>query len=288
MPENGSSGIHVALAFDDDWWAAAYATMRSVCLGTHRRADLVFHLCHPALGKGHRADLQAIADEFGATLVDHDLDADEVYSHFAQSLPHTKHISAVTYARMLLAWLLPDDIARVVYLDCDVLVRAPIEELAEIDLAGRPLGAVKEVNAWRLASGRDVRTRRDLFDPADPFFNAGVLAIDLAEWRKMNIEKLLAELEKEGTLGRLRNDQLILNHVFKDNWAVLDGRWNMLAKGRTVQVLDPAVVHYTGVRKPWKLWSGLPFARVYRHVMTNELFWRYLRHRWRRSWLGRK
>ena len=50
--------------------------------------------------------------------------------------------------------------------------------------------------------------------------------------------------------------------------------------------LDPALVHYSGPNKPWNLISGLPFARTYRHVMTNELFYRYMRHRWARWWLG--
>jgi lipopolysaccharide biosynthesis glycosyltransferase len=286
MPDKGATGIHVALAFNDDYWAPAFATMRSVCLATHRRGELVFHLCHSALTDRHRADLAGITEEFGARLVDHNLAADETFRHLAEVLPHTRHLSAEMYARILLARLVPDDIDRLVYLDCDVMVRAPIEALAEIDLGGRPLGAVREINAWRFASGRDARHRRDLFDPADPFFNSGVLAIDLGAWRRMELETALADLEAEGTLARLHNDQLVLNHLFKGNWTPLEGRWNMLARSRAVEVLEPAIVHYGGVRKPWKFASGLPFARVYRHVMTNELFWRYMRHRWRRRLFG--
>ncbi len=278
--------IHLALAFDDNFWAPAYATMRSVCLASRRRQELVFHLCHPALRRNSIVDLERIGTEFGATLVHHDLDADPDYRHFAASLPHTRHISAVMYARMLFDRIIPKEVDRLIYLDCDVLARAPIEELAEADLQGRPLGAVKELNAWRFTHGRDAAANHDLFDSAEPMFFSGMLVIDLAAWRKIDMAKTLRELEANGTLARFLNDQQILNYIFKGRWTRLDGRWNMLARGRAIEVLDPALVHYSGPNKPWNLISGLPFARTYRHVMTNELFYRYMRHRWARWWLG--
>jgi len=43
---------HIALTFDDYFWAPAYATMRSVCLTTRRRADLVF-ACANGTFRGH-------------------------------------------------------------------------------------------------------------------------------------------------------------------------------------------------------------------------------------------
>ena len=44
-PVSGMSApIHIVLAFDDNFWAPAFTLMRSACLSTHRRQDLVFHL----------------------------------------------------------------------------------------------------------------------------------------------------------------------------------------------------------------------------------------------------
>jgi hypothetical protein len=31
--------------------------------------------------------------------------------------------------------------------------------------------------------------------------------------------------------------------------------------------------------------QSVAFARFYRHVMTNDLFYRFARHRWKRWWL---
>ena len=66
---NTAGPLHIALTFDDYFWAPAYATMRSVCLTTRRRADLVFHLFHWHLADENRAILDAIGTEFGARIV---------------------------------------------------------------------------------------------------------------------------------------------------------------------------------------------------------------------------
>jgi len=284
------TGLHVALAFDEKFAVPAYATMRSICLMTTRRKELVFHLCHPGLGKKSLGILEKLTEEFGAKIVHYDLGANNDYQHFAAILPHTKHISAVMYARMMLDQIVPSDILRLVYVDCDLLIRAPIEELILSELGGLPVGAIKEPHSLRFAHGSDAVQNHDLFDSADPFFNSGVMVMDLDLWRKNSSLQKLREAEKSGALARLANDQQVLNFLFKNNWKQLDGAWNMFGVSRAIEGLDPKIVHYTGLNKPWNMFSGLPFARVYRHVMTNDLFYSYMRQRWAQKfkWLGRK
>jgi lipopolysaccharide biosynthesis glycosyltransferase len=282
-----STALHIALAFDEHFWAPAYATMRGVALATHRRADLVFHLCHRALSDRSRAGLTANTEEFGATRVHQDNDNDAGYMHLARSLPHTKYISEVMYARLLLDRIVAPDIDRIAYVDCDILVRAPIEGLLDQDLKSRPLGAAQDAHAMVSSNRRDIRQDRDLFDPADPYFNSGVLVIDLKAWRQMDIVARLYDFEKQGILARLRNDQQILNFLFKNNWTQIDPSWNTFAASAAIEIFNPKAVHYTGLEKPWNLLNLLPFRRVYRHVMTNEVFYRYMRERWKRNWLRR-
>ncbi len=43
--------LHIALSFNDKFWAPAYAVMRSICLTSTRRKDIVFHL--PLLETSH-------------------------------------------------------------------------------------------------------------------------------------------------------------------------------------------------------------------------------------------
>ena len=280
--------IHIALTFDDNFWAPAYATMRAICLFSHRRDDLVFHLCHRTLSDAHRADLLAITAEFPVELRWYDLDQSELFRDVAKRMPENKRLSNIVYARLMIDKLLGPDVARVLYLDCDMLVRDGIEKLFDIDMEGKPIAAVRDTMGAFITGGRDLRANRDIFDPADPYFNAGLVLIDVAQWRAAEIIGQLEVALREGVMARIYYDQDFLNLVFKNNWHQLAWRWNTIDARHAHEGLDPAILHYTGEAKPWGIFSGMfhwvAFGRLYRHVMTNELFYKFARHRWKRWW----
>lgn len=280
--------IHIALTFDDNFWAPAYATMRSICLFSHRRADLVFHLCHRTLSMAHRADLAAITEEFPVALRWYDLDQSELFRDVAKRMPENKRLSNIVYARLMIDRLVGPEVARVLYLDCDMLVRDNIEKLYDLDMADFPIAAVRDSIGAFITGGRDLRNNRDIFDIANPYFNAGMVLIDVAKWREADIIGRMEQALKDGVMARIYYDQDFLNLVFQRNWLALPWRWNTIDARHAHEGLDPAILHYTGENKPWGVFSGMlqsvAFARLYRHVMTNELFYRFARHRWKRWW----
>lgn len=279
--------IHIALAFDDNFWAPAYAVMRSICLFTRRRGDLVFHLIHQPITAEHRADLEKISDEFGATLVWHDLTKSELFRSVISRTPSSDRWTSVVYGRLLVDTLVDPDVKRVIYLDCDMLVRSPIEELYAAELGPHPIGAVRDTQGAFIVGGKDIKNNRDIFDPADPYFNSGMLVIDIDKWRATDIPARLEELIASGVMSRLYYDQDVLNLIFKNNWQHIAPRWNTIDARHPHEGLDPAILHYTGPFKPWHVVSNVAFRRIYRHIMTNELFYRFMRHRWKRWWLKR-
>jgi len=286
-----SSKIHVALTFDDNFWAPAYATMRSICIASHRRADLVFHLCHRPLTDENVADLRKIETEYGATLTWYDLENDERFNQVTGKARYHKRTTNIIYARLMLHEILPAEITRVIYMDCDMYVRAPIEELSDMDLDGKPIAAVREPWSHLIVGGRDLKNNLDLFDLADPYFNSGLLVIDREKWAAAGVVARFQAMIEDGTMDRLYYDQDVLNLIFKHNWKRLPQLWNIINPRGPHEAFDPMLLHYTGPRKPWNLVSGVAFARVYRHVMTNDLFYRFFWFRMRRRlkrWVGLK
>ena len=283
--------IHVVLSFDDAFWAPAYAVMRSACLSSKRRRDMVFHLLHMPLSEEHRADLEAITSEFGAELRWYPLAEQPIFDAFTAGLKTSAQWPRVVYARLLLGELLPPDLERVLYLDCDMLVRRPLEELFDTDLEGKPIGAVLDTLHPFIMGRRDMRENPDIFDLADPYFNSGLMLVDMAGWRAMDVRGAMGELATRGWLARLQYDQDMLNIIFRGRWKALPWRWNTMDAHRAHETLNPAILHFTGLNKPWALTAGIrrstAYARWYRHVMTNALFYRFARQRWKRWWLKR-
>ena len=278
--------LHVALAFDDHFWAPAYATVRSVCLTTRRRTDLVFHLFHWHLAPEHAEDFEAITSEFGATIHHRPLDAEPSVRELIESLPGTRAFPPVVYARLLLDELLPPEIDRLLYLDSDLYVRAPVERLLELDLEGNSLAAAPEPGRHHLVAGDDMRKRQGPFDIADPYFNSGVLLIDRSAWGRAGLRDFLAQLQRSGELAALYHDQDILNLKFRDNWLRLDPLWNLTKPHPALRALDPFIVHYTTGMKPWNALAYVAFGSSYKHVMTRDVLRRYRRYL-RRRWLQR-
>jgi lipopolysaccharide biosynthesis glycosyltransferase len=286
MTSTSTGPLHIALTFDDNFWAPAYATMRSICLTTKRRKDLVFHLIHSQLTAEHRADLDAISDEFGATLVDHLLDDDRELLDFVATLPHSKSLPPIVYARLFLEHYIPADAERFLFIDCDVYVRAPIEKLINIDLEGHPIAAAPEPGRHHLMKGDDMRTFNKPFDLSDSYFNAGVIVIDRAKWVAADLPGTLREHVRTGLMADLYQDQDVLNLRIKDDWKELDPRWNLTKPHPALRSLDPYIVHYTTGQKPWNSIAFVAFNSSYRHVMTRDLFKRYRKHRWERRIRG--
>lgn len=279
--------IHVALNFNDRYWALAYTVMRSICLATRLRGEIVFHLCHGPLEPDHAKTLAGIASEFGATLRHVDPEDDPEFRGLVDSLPATDRFPRIVYSRLLLDKLLPAEVERIVYLDCDTMVRRPIEELFDLDMQGFPIAAVADPYHDGIKLGRDIRSKASPFDSAAPYFNSGVLLIDRAALTAADLPGRIADMQKQGLLDQLYFDQDILNYVFAGNWLELDWRFNLMIPRKPHEGLNPAILHYTGYRHPWEIWSGVAFSRTYRHVMTNKVFWQFWRERQKRRLLGR-
>lgn len=271
--------IHIVQVFDNAFWAPAFATMRSVCLTTHRAGDLVFHAYFRDVDLENQDKLKSLVAEFGCEINFYDVDADKRISEVLMASANPKRTTNLVFVRLVLHLILPKTIKRLVYLDSDMLVLAPIEVLAEADLQGNSIAAVPDPVGLFIAGGRDVRAKKHVFDSADRYFNAGLMVLDLEAIRKTSMLDTYLKMARGGEMNGLYHDQDFLNIFFRNNWLQLDPLWNLTNPHPTHESLLPFLLHYTGKNKPWNLMSKVGHARTYRHVMTNEIYYGFLRHR---------
>jgi lipopolysaccharide biosynthesis glycosyltransferase len=252
--------------------------MRSACLSTSRKADLVFHVFRRPLGSDHELCLHRIPAEFGAALVLHDLDGDSLFGWLMAKAPPRQGAPDIGYARLLFAESLPREVARLVYLDCEMLIRAPIERLAEMDLFGRALAAAPDPTAQDPMSGHMLIDRRGLEEGGRPF-DAGLMVIDLERWRDLRLLDRFEALLDDGGLEQFHAAGAFLNRVLRDDWFELSQLWDLVDPRPLHEALNPFAVHYSGRDKPWRIASRAGFRRAYRHTMTDDVFYRFLAER---------
>ncbi len=274
---------HIALTFTDSYWALAYTAMRSISITSRRPQTLQFHLCHEELSVEHIQALDSVAEEFGVEVNHHDLAQREDLHSLAEILRTNSRFPPIVYARLLLDQILPKDVRRVLYLDCDTMVLEDISGLFETDLEGSAIAAVRDPNQLHLKLGRDLRARRHLFTSAEPYFNSGVMLIDLQALAKANVTLFARELSTRVNTSELYFDQDLLNLIFVGAWKELDWRYNLTGPRPPHTSLAPAILHYTRRPSPWNLGARVAYARLYRHMMTNRIFYLQLKERWRKN-----
>ena len=111
----------------------------------------------------------------------------------------------------------------------------------------------------------------------DPYFNSGVLIMDLQQWRQKRYGSLVIGTVTQHAFRH--HDQDGLNKVFMNNWKNIPLRWNVIPPVFTmplkvlchtslrVKALEamknPAVFHWAGRYKPWEFPLEGPFNHLY-------------------------
>ena len=177
-------------------------------------------------------------------------------------LKNVYHFSVVTYYRLFIASLFPQ-YDKVIYLDCDLVVLGDISELYHIELGENILGACPEQFVQSTKEFR-VYARQALGVDPDGYVNAGVLLMNLAEFRRNKIEERFIRLITEYDFDLLDPDQAYLNYLCLGKIRMLPNGWNkepmpIVCEGKK------NIVHYALYKKPWQ----------YDDVMDGEYFWQY-------------
>lgn len=191
-------------------------------------------------------------------------------------------ISIASYYRLLIPQLLPQKIKKVVYLDCDVIIKKDITILYNLDMENKAICAVAEMaaNARYVSSPRGLKLFEQLgIKEYNKYFNAGVLLINLDKWRQKDIcDKIINYLIKYDKYV-LWHDQDGLNAILWNDWKELDPRWNVmtalyLADSWQNSVFNredfyriksnPYIIHFTNKSsKPWLKESNHPYKSLY-------------------------
>lgn len=219
-------------------------------------------------------------------------------------VPVTDKLPLPTYYRLLLPDLLPE-CSKVLYLDPDILVRRSVHTLWNFDLADRPIAAAQDLACpfvhFRSAMPNFQLARRYLLgcDPipnyrelnlqaSTPYFNAGVMLMNLELWRRERLGQRLIEFTRTHAEHNVSADQYSLNAMLAERRLPLDGRWNQLQAiydypgwrespfdKQTFRRLraEPWIAHFAGPGKPWESGSRHPLRSEY-YAILDRTPWR--------------
>ena len=203
----------------------------------------------------------------------------DIDDHKLKDCKVSAHASVANYYRLLIPEVLDPTLERVIYLDCDLIVRKDILRLWQVDLTDCPLGAVE---AW------DCAQHPLLLPEGATYFNSGVIVLDLKKWRQRDTTDKLLEYMRQNQQRIKWWDQDVLNAVLYDQRLLLHPTWNVNFQVRPrdysrlsfrmqesdylATLRDPAIYHFAGRKKPWHYVYVGPFADEYFRYL-NDTSW---------------
>ena len=234
----------IVLAANFSYADQVMTTVKSICY--HNRS-LRFYLINSDFPNEWFKQLNKRLEKFDSEIINCRVTSEQI------SLYKTD-ISYTVFLRYFVADFVKED--KALYLDCDLVVTKNLDDLFATDLQDYPLAAVRDFGG-RAYFGREI-------------FNAGVLLINNAIWKKENMTQKLIDLTNEWHDKVDQADQSILNMLFENKWLELDFDNNHIviherfANYRFPNGQEyPGIIHYLSERKPWQVHAGQTYRDVW-------------------------
>lgn len=264
--ENGA--IPVVLAANQAYVPILYTCLKSIVNQVSENRMYEVYIFHTDIETDSQRELQGLQREnLNVTFVN-------VTSRVAgYRLRAKEHITAETFYRFLILDILKE-YPKVLYLDCDMIIRRDVAELYDVQLGENLIGAVIDPDFAGQCNGANTDTMRycaDVLKLKDSltYFQAGVLLLNVEELNRKTTVRELLEMSDTGIYKY--SDQDILNVICEGRVTYLDMSWNVLTdcnhyrwqhviKSAPYYVMDayekarknPYIIHYAGSEKPWK------------------------------------
>ncbi len=264
--------MNVFYTTDDKFVPQVAASMCSVFENNRDAADVHIYIASSGITGENKEKLGQFAQRYGRSLSI--IEIGDVRDHLDFDID-TLGWSNIVVARLILDKLLPAEVKCVLYLDGDTIVRTSLSALWQADMGKSVVGACIEPTVTR-------SRRESLGMGSNPYFNSGVLLIDLKKWREEETGKRILAFYKERGGKLFAPDQDAINGALSGEICALPPQYNYcntfdFYPYRTLQKLaapaayitqrqyddakaNPAVVHYLGEERPWRAGNTHKYA----------------------------
>lgn len=196
------------------------------------------------------------------------------------------HITLPTYFRLLAPDIIPQNVKRCIYLDCDVIVCGSVKDLWNVVLSGKAIAGVMDCES-NVACNR-------LGYPSDiGYINAGISVFNLDYWRENHIQEKAFRYARDQWDRLVWMDQDIINGLLHDSMLLLPFRFNIqnrfFVRSRWIHYTESfrntlkeelkkaVIIHYSGGSKPWSFRYTGGFQHASWEKIRKMSFWRNCR-----------
>ncbi len=215
--QNLNNAMHVVYASDDRFAEILGVSLCSLYDSCCAMNDIVVYVLDSGISAENKEKLSSITARYNRSALVW-IPATNISDKLQMEVAVDRG-SLSQYARLFVSSVLPQELKRVLYLDCDIIINKDLSELWNLDMEGKTIAALMD------AFSRQYRPNIGL-KGKDIMFNSGVMLIDLMRWKSQNIEEKLMQFiaEKKGVIQQ--GDQGALNAVLSHDTYCFNPKYN--------------------------------------------------------------
>ena len=257
--------INIAIAFDENYANLALVLLTSI-FSNNKEKSFNIHVIANNVSNHKKTEIESFVHHHHSRVHYYD---DSQIDFKRLPIHKDSHLSVTTYCRLFFASVIPTHVKKLIYLDVDIVVIGALQELYDIDMGERAVGAV-------LDYGTKTYPLLGIHEKYK-YFNAGVLLINVEEWKKQQVTERVLEFIYQNPEKLRLGDQDAMNAVLLDCWYQLPSKYNVTTLDIPKQlsrlkyqsfITDKVIIHYTmGKHKPWRFLNKNKLRFLYYHYL---------------------
>lgn len=253
--------INIFLSSDNNYAPFVATTIASICDNTKSFCD--FFILDGGIKEENKEKIKKLNEQFDNFSIEFlPINPIELMEKFEYKNQST-YVSISTYNRFFITELKPE-LEKAIYLDVDIIVLGDIKELFEQDLDSKTLGLIPDEGENEILI--QFKNKFKL----NKYYNAGVLLIDLKQWKEKNYSEKALDFEHQNRNSLNFADQDIINVIFKDDLKELSGKFNKQLSSDETTVIR----HFLNIYKPWKF-NYFKIGNNIKPLDNYDDFWKY-------------
>ncbi len=257
---NKNKTIPIFFACDENFVKFTAVTITSLIANASKEFSYDIHILCTKISEDKKQKVIKLANENFKIYFD---DVTNYLKSISYRLPIRDYYSKTTYYRLFISEMFPE-LDKALYLDSDMIVLGDVSELYNNDIGENYVGACNE-QAMVQTDVYGTYVEKCIGLDRNKYFNAGMLLINCAQFRKQKILDQFIRLLHEYSFV-VTQDEDYLNFICKDKVFWIENSWNVETYGKIKYSEATAkIIHYLMVGKPWHF-KDVPFA---------EIFWNY-------------
>jgi lipopolysaccharide biosynthesis glycosyltransferase len=268
--------LHIAYSSDNNYVPFLGTSIVSLLENNKIFKNITLHILSINIAKESKTKLESLVENYDREVVFYD------FSNLKDRLDgiSIESIAISSYARLFLTDVLPDEITRIIYLDCDSIITGSYEELWSTPIEGHYIMGVKDVipDFFKDSIG---------LDKNDNYVNAGMLYMNIEKMKENNAKKMINEFMNSFDGEIPHHDQGVMNGLYSKSCEILHPKYNCMTPFTLMSseqlrifyninefysdeelneaVENPIFIHFTEsyLTRPWVKGSKHPFVNEF-------------------------